>query len=66
MVLSLSLLVYATGQIQERQWLGKLIASPWQQIAGMLESGVWAPANTARSSHPNQIPRVVSIDPNKD
>lgn len=53
-ILSLSLLLFATKQIREKKLIAHMIEEPWSRVTTMVESGVWA-SNTKNniSKHPN-------------
>lgn len=63
MTIMVGLFVMATAQLREGQFLAKLVGGPWQQLSGMIESGVWDTADKARSQHPNATKRSLSLDP---
>lgn len=66
-VVSLGLFMFMTKQIQESQFLAKLIGEPWGYIAGMSECGVWETPDRAKSNHPNLISTIrsrnMTLDP---
>ncbi len=41
--------------------LKKLVTGPWDNLAGMLQNGVWQPAKRGAVSHPNGHSRHISI-----
>lgn len=63
MVLMVGLLIAATTKLKESKALAKMINGPWEQVSGMIESGVWDSPDAARKKHPNQINRSLSLDP---
>lgn len=42
-------------------WFSKMINGPWEQMAGMIEFGVWETPRKAKAMHPNRFDRVVSL-----
>lgn len=63
LVLSVGLLFSASRILKERQVINNLVYGPTEKLAGMTESGVWAPAEEARRNHANTINRSLSVDP---
>lgn len=63
MVLSVGLLILGIRVLREGKILESLVASPWQKVAGMIESGNWEVAEAAAKKHPNQIDRSLSLKP---
>ncbi len=63
MVLSIGLLTVGLRVLRDGNMLSNLISGPWQRVSGMIESGVWEPANKAAARHPNQSSRLLSVDP---
>lgn len=63
MVLSIGLLVLGIRTLREGRMLENLVASPWQKVAGMIESGNWDTADKAAKKHPNQLDRSLSLKP---
>jgi hypothetical protein len=63
MVVSVGLLMVGLRFLKDGNIMGNLVASPWQKVAGMIESGNWAPADAAAKNHPNQIDANLSWDP---
>lgn len=66
MVITTGFVIFATGKIQEEQWLNKLTGSQWDKVAGMLEAGVWQSPTAAKGLHPNQILRHRTPFPRKN
>lgn len=54
-VLLLSLSIFASRYIRDQNLMGKMISEPWQQIAGMMATGNWRPAQSAldENLHPH-------------
>lgn len=50
-------------EISKRQLLNSIVSGPWSHIAGMIESGVWVPAEGAKTYHPNVFGRRASPEP---
>jgi hypothetical protein len=63
MFFTVSLFIYASGQLKEKKIMAKLIGGPWQKVSGMIEAGVWNTPDEARKNHPNQTHRSLSLDP---
>lgn len=63
MVLILTVLIFTTyfiktGWIKQYRIFTKFILAPWEQIAGMIESGVWEKRSVAQAYHPNHFKRM--------
>ncbi|MGE0762789.1 MAG: hypothetical protein AB7N80_05880 [Bdellovibrionales bacterium] len=46
---------------KENELLSKMVASPWQRLAGMLQNGQWTPINRSSSLHPSIHARHISV-----
>ncbi len=46
---------------KKNELLKQMISGPWQNLAGMLQNGVWAPPATGALIHPNAHNRGVVI-----
>ncbi len=61
-VLLLSLSIFASRQMRDRNFIGKMIAEPWRQISGMMSTGNWTDSQKAfdenRHPHVNTLTRV--------
>lgn len=47
--------------VQEKQFLQKLIAKPWNTLSGMIECGTWSGCKPGY--HPNNLDRAISYKP---
>lgn len=65
MIVSLAVFIAGMNTLNSNHALSNMFAGPWDTIAGMIESGVWAPSAQAAKSHPNQMNRSLSLDPSK-
>ncbi|KYG66833.1 hypothetical protein AZI86_07300 [Bdellovibrio bacteriovorus] len=63
MVLTIGLFIGASNFLREKKILSKMIGGPWEKVSGMIEAGVWASPDQARTKHPNQIKRSLTLDP---
>ncbi|MGZ3742962.1 MAG: hypothetical protein ACXWRE_03020 [Pseudobdellovibrionaceae bacterium] len=63
MVVSIGFLFGGLRLLKSSNVLGNLVASPWEKVAGMIESGSWDTADKAAKNHPNQLDRSLSVDP---
>lgn len=57
MIVSVSLIMYASKMAQEKKWMASLVSGPWQKVAGMIEGGVWEDPTAVRAKHPNKVDR---------
>jgi len=64
-VLIIVMLTAITGitiqYFKKNELLKSMISGPWQNLAGMLQNGVWAPPATGAAIHPNSHNRGVVI-----
>lgn len=60
-VIMTGLAIAAHRFVQSSNLLGNYVQNPWQQVAGMIENGVWADARRARPNHPNKLYRHLSL-----
>lgn len=63
MVLTLGLFMSASNFLREKKVLAKMIGGPWVKVSGMIEAGNWEAPEQARTKHPNQIDRSLSLKP---
>mgnify|MGYP003352045605 CR=1 FL=1 len=47
--------------LKDEEVLKRLIQSPFQSLAGMLQNGAWAPAKASVAIHPNMDGRHISL-----
>lgn len=50
-------------RISEKQLLSQIVSGPWSYIQGMIENGVWVPAASGKTMHPNVFGRRASPEP---
>ncbi len=68
MVLILAILLFIgytvrSNFMDKHRLFSAFILTPWEQIGGMMESGVWGKRNQVRSKHPNQFSRMYTVQP---
>ncbi|QDK43778.1 MULTISPECIES: hypothetical protein [unclassified Bdellovibrio] len=63
MIVMVGIFVASMNALRDSKFLSKLVSGPWERVAGMMESGVWAPAKEARQQHPNQRDRSITNRP---
>jgi hypothetical protein len=51
----------AASYFKNQEVIKKLISGPWQNLAGMIQNGVWLPPQQSNISHPNGHGRHVVI-----
>ena len=49
--------------MDQHRLFSAFILTPWNQIGGMMESGVWGERNQVRHQHPNQFSRTRTVLP---
>lgn len=47
--------------LKNEEVLKKLVQSPFQHLAGLLQNGVWAPPPTSSLIHPNSHDRHITV-----
>ena len=54
-VLLLSLTIYGSREIRNRNLIGKIVSGPWQSISGMMSTGNWQSPQSAldENLHPH-------------
>lgn len=61
MVIMLGLWKFLSNQFIESNYMKKMMQDgPWPRLSGMIESGVWEKASSARAQHPNNLARAAS------
>lgn len=63
MFVTLSLLFAGLRLLRDGNIITNLIDSPWERIAGMIESGAWKEPSVAAANHPNKQGRALSLKP---
>ncbi len=62
LVLLLSLSIFASRQIKDRNLMGRIISEPWRQISGMMSTGNWKDSQAAMDEnlhpHVNTMTRI--------
>ena len=61
MVLFMGFTLSVASFFRNSEVLKQLISGPWVNLAGMLQNGVWQPAQRGALSHPNGHSRHISI-----
>lgn len=57
LVVFLAMSLAFSRSFQSRNLFARVISDPWDWIAGMTESGVWAKSSAARDLHPTHLDR---------
>ncbi len=52
-----------SGYFRDNNLLSRATEGPWSYLAGMIEGGVWLPAERVKPYHPSQFSRVRTIEP---
>jgi hypothetical protein len=55
--LFLGVAYFISSQFRDNNLLAQVVEAPWKYLAGMMENGVWKPADEGRELHPNVIGR---------
>jgi len=49
-------------QFRNQEFVRQMVSGPWQNLAGVLQNGVWAPVNVGAAMHPNAHSRHITIE----
>lgn len=60
-VMLMGLTMLAANYFKNNELLKQMISGPWQNLAGMLQNGVWASRSSGAVIHPNSFGRNVVI-----
>lgn len=52
-VITVGISIIVSNSFKENELLGKLISSPWKNLAGMIQNGSWGDPKTTMINHPN-------------
>lgn len=63
MVIGVTFVTVASAGLKKQNVLGLLVAEPWGVVQGMIQNGIWAPADAGLSDHPNTFGRRASPKP---
>ncbi len=63
LVIFVAVFTFTHKEISKRKWLNQIVAGPWSYMAGMIENGVWMPAEGSKTYHPNVFGRRASPEP---
>lgn len=50
-IVLISLSLFVSREIKNRNLVGKLVSGPWKKISGMMSTGNWKDPNEAMDSH---------------
>jgi hypothetical protein len=62
MIVLLGIAALTTQTLKSSGFLNKMINAPWNQLAGMLQNGVWGPPSKTNKLHPNGYFRHISLE----
>jgi hypothetical protein len=62
LVLLMGITLMVANYFKSEEVLRQMITGPWQNLAGMLQNGVWAPPQTGALVHPNAHGRHIVIE----
>lgn len=60
-VMLMAFTMMVANYFKKNELLKQLISGPWQNLAGMLQNGVWAPPAVGAVIHPNAHTRHIVI-----
>lgn len=58
MALLVSISVFVSNYLKNAEFAQRIVAKPWERMAGMVECGKWGPCQ--RGIHPSTSSRIVS------
>lgn len=62
MVVMLGVTIATAKYFKSEELLKKLVAGPWQSLAGMLQNGVWGTPEATNSVHPSAHGRHLALE----
>jgi hypothetical protein len=63
LVIGVAFAKVAMDSIKNQELLSQMVSGPWSYVQGMVQNGVWAPANQGSAAHPNVFGRRASPEP---
>ena len=60
-VLFVSFSALVANYFKKNELVRQMISGPWENLAGMLQNGIWSPAATGATIHPNSHNRHIVI-----
>ncbi len=60
-VVAIGLSVLVSSSLKKNEILGKLISSPWTNLAGMIQNGSWGSPKSTIPNHPNHHSNSASL-----
>jgi hypothetical protein len=60
-VVLLGITMFVSNFFKKEELIKKIISGPWQNLAGMIQNGVWAQRSASMQVHPNVHKRHVSV-----
>lgn len=60
-VVAIGLSVLISSSFKKNEILGKLISSPWVNLAGMIQNGSWGDPKSTIPNHPNHHSNSASL-----
>lgn len=63
LVIFVGIFLVTQRTFKSKKYLAQVVSGPWSYVQGMIESGVWLPADSSKSKHPNKFNRRASPEP---
>ncbi|MBK7843959.1 MAG: hypothetical protein IPJ71_09715 [Bdellovibrionales bacterium] len=60
-IVLLGITMFVSNFFKKEELIRKIISGPWQNLAGMIQNGVWAQRSASMQVHPNVHRRHVSV-----
>lgn len=57
MTVLLGFVFLVSSSFRDNNFVAQLVSGPWQNLAGMMQNGVWATPEAGMSQHPNSYNR---------
>lgn len=65
LVVFMGITTLVTSYFNRDEFLKKLIQTPFVNLAGMMQNGVWASRDTGAAQHPSAHPRHILVEGDK-
>ena len=57
MVILLGISTVVASTFRSNEYISNIVSGPWQNLAGMIQNGAWAPPESSMQLHPNNNAR---------
>ena len=60
-VLSVGVAIFVGQQFRSNELFANLVSSPWAQVQGLIQNGVWGTPEDTMNRHPSQFRRITTV-----